>query len=292
MSQPSLSRHIANLEHDLNCKLFFDSQGLTLTAEGELVYARATEIINNYDNMIRELRSKPHRMPERIIIQDMLHFDTLYTGIMEAMKKTQEIHPNVRFEYEKGQSGERLVDMIGSGSVDVAFRLSVGTERWGVPPAPAGLKGVAIPHFHGILNFGLRKGSPVLENKNLVFNDFATSTFLLPAMRRYDDFADNFISVCKDAGFYPKIKYIPVNNIHEFYARNPGDDVIIITRMAGDDHTTFDAKIRENLTVINPRDKTYYINATMLYPDGEHSETFNTFIDAVKACEEQREIQL
>lgn len=289
MSQPSLSRHIANLEHDLNCKLFFDSQNLTLTAEGELVYVRANEIINSYDNIFRELSNKPHTMPERIVLQDMLHFDTLYTGVLKAIGEIQTRYPNVRFEYEKGQSGELLVDMIKSGGVDAAFRLSVGLEPWEVPPAPEGFLGIPIPHFHGILNFGLRKNSPVLENKNLVFGDFANSTFLLPAMRRYDDFAENFVEICKNAGFYPAIKYIPVNNIHEFYARNPGNDVIIITRMAGDDHTTFDAKIRENLTVINPRDRTYYINATMLYLEGEHSEAFNAFVEEVRLHEEQRD---
>jgi DNA-binding transcriptional LysR family regulator len=285
MSQPSLSRHIAQLERELDCKLFFDTQSMALTAEGDLVYKQAGEICNNYAALLAGLSDLPQETPERILIQDLLHLDALNKGVSEAIEATKERYPHVRFEYVQSGSGTNLTDMLERRRVDAVFRFSVATEPHIVPPAPEGILGIGIAHFHEELAFGVRKDSPLLENPELKLTDLASCTFRMPARRCYKSFHDDFIEICREAGFYPKMELVPTENILEFYGRDIGDKVNILTKMTGQGRCAFDPKIVENLVIISPTDKTYYLEATMLYLDKEHSETFNYFIEQVKLFE-------
>ena len=61
ISQPAISKTLSKLEENLNCTLFYrTSRGITLTAEGQLLYERIQEAFQILESGEEEL----HRMNE------------------------------------------------------------------------------------------------------------------------------------------------------------------------------------------------------------------------------------
>jgi DNA-binding transcriptional LysR family regulator len=277
---------MASLEKEFKQSLFYDTYPLALTPAGETVFNKANELLTVQASMLSELAVLPNLAPERFLIQDMLHLESLYAGISKAMASTKRAFQQVTFEYVKNSSGQSLLEMLEAKQMSAVFMLTIDHEPYKAARTPESIEGILIPSFHGELSFGLRKDSPLLQTKDLItLKDLSKMKFMLPAKRHYEQFKDDFIEMCKGEGFYPYLEMVSADNLLDFYSRDPGDNVFLITKLYDGRHTAFDEHIRGSLTVITPRDDLYYVNTTMLVRKEPHSEAFQYFLDEVVRLE-------
>ena len=142
MSQPSLSKLIKSLEHELGAKLFVRrSFGLTLTKEGRVLRERA-----------RDLVGMANRIEDEFASLGNITGGTLYFGLAESyqiqylarqIKILREQAPDLRYHVESGVSAQ-VLEHLDQGSLDFAVLAQdpdltkyealtfPGVDRWGI----------------------------------------------------------------------------------------------------------------------------------------------------------------
>ena len=120
ITQPSLSRYISHLEHDLGLALFSrSSQGISLTDAGRVYIKYAEEILSVYQQMQTELSELRRReQNEKFIIGMVMNGTSLMTD--KIKRKYQELHPHHDFEIIDVTCDEIEFKLL-SASVDMAI---------------------------------------------------------------------------------------------------------------------------------------------------------------------------
>lgn len=291
MSQPTLSRHIASLEKEVGQQLLFDTHPLKPTKAGEAVMRYATDILSTYDAMSNHLASLAKHKPELIRIQNLMHFEAMYTGVLEAAARTEEAFPSVSFDFGTNVLSAPIEEILQNKDADIVFQFSLSDKPYHSAQIDENLyETINIASFTGEMGFGIRKDSPLLSKKQLHLSDFANERFLIIAKRSADSFAKNFSDICAKEGFMPRIETVAKSDALDFYSQGPGEGVLFITCMTEDRHTTFDRYIAENMTVIKPVSKygPYYVSATLIARKTGASPAFRYFLDQVRSIENSR----
>ena len=291
MSQPSLSRHIAMLEKEVGQKLFFDSHPLVLTKAGEIVMEHAADILSSHETMSIRISSLPHVKPELIRIQNLMHFEALYTGVLEAASQTEAAFPNVSFEYSDSANSFTSSDALLSNEADAVFQFNITSKPYATASfPPETFRCIPIANFTGELGLGIRRDSPLLEKGELWLSDFASKRFLVIAKRSTAAFVDDFRNICRAEGFSPRIELVAKDDIFDFYSRDPKEGVLFITCMSKDRHTTFDRYIDKNMIVIRPKSKNgpYFVSPTLIALKRAQSKAFAFFLDRLEEIERER----
>ena len=135
ITQPTLSRQLAQLEEDLNVKLFIrGKRSIVLTNEGMLLRRRAEEIIDLVDKTQKELLEQEANIDGTITIGygELYAVDILARIIKEFKKK----HPLVKFNLYTA-SGELVKERLDRGLIDIGIFLeSINKEKFEVIPIP------------------------------------------------------------------------------------------------------------------------------------------------------------
>ena len=116
ISQQSLSNHIANMERELDVKLFTRSPKLALTYAGDLLVETATQILNLHSQYLTKVGDINHH-----------HMGVLRLGIShtcglallpDILPRFQEEFPMVEFSLCEGNSNQ-LEDALAHGRIDL-----------------------------------------------------------------------------------------------------------------------------------------------------------------------------
>lgn len=141
-SQPSVTYCMQNLENMLGCKLFIRSKkGVTLTAEGELLYsyvAPACKQLIEGEEKLRELLGEQHEYINVGATQM-----AMLSYLMARLNLFQERYPMVRLNIFNHNTQETLNEL-KAGKIDLAIiSTPFNLEK--------SLKAVDVKHFHSIL---------------------------------------------------------------------------------------------------------------------------------------------
>ncbi len=246
VTQPTLSRQIADLERELGCELLVrGNRSVTPTERGMYLRRRAEEIVSLADQTEDELSRK-----ENVVEGDV----SIGAGESEGMRiiaskigSFRERHPHVRFHLRSGNSID-VLDWLEHGLVDFAVLMSypdinrfdhlrlAPTDAWGVlmphgdPLAqnatvgPDDLVGKPLVLSEQALDtgelsqwFGDRKDRlDVAGTYNLVFN----AAQLVRAHVGYALVLDHLVSTGADAGLEFRLLYPPVVSVIDFAWKN------------------------------------------------------------------------
>jgi DNA-binding transcriptional LysR family regulator len=133
LAQPSLSRQIASLEHDLGAELFHRARGhIALTAAGEALLPLARRMLADADAVRREMAELAGLRRGRVRLGAT---PTLCISLVaEAVSAFHSAHPGIDLHLTEGGS-RVLIDQLAGGALDVALI----TASEGPPVAGASL---------------------------------------------------------------------------------------------------------------------------------------------------------
>ena len=119
LAQPSLSRQIAALEHDLGAQLFHRARnGSTLTAAGETLLPLARRMLADAESVRRELAELAGLERGRVRLGAT---PTLCVSLAaEVLSAFHAEHPAIDLHLSE-QGSRRLLDELGSGELDLAL---------------------------------------------------------------------------------------------------------------------------------------------------------------------------
>lgn len=119
VTQPTLSRQIADLEAELGVKLFYRSNhNIILTEDGTLLKRRAQEILSLADRTKRDFLSKGENLEGTIAIGCGEFLSTrILTDCIAAFRRK---YPAVRYELYSGDAGN-IKDSIERGLLDIGL---------------------------------------------------------------------------------------------------------------------------------------------------------------------------
>lgn len=188
VTQPTLSRQIADLERSLGCSLFErSSAGVSLTPEGAILRRRAEEMVSLEDAAKAEIGA------EREAIVGDVRIGAGETHAMErvaqAMRTVQDNHPGVRFHVFSGNA-VAVEEQLERGLVD--FGLFVDAPPSSVPCEWVTLR--AANRF-GVL---VRDDSPLADLKIATARDLADQRIIAPRQRRGLTTLDSLLGAGKE----------------------------------------------------------------------------------------------
>lgn len=119
IAQPSVSQSIANLESDLNVKLFERSRsGIRLTPIGESLLPKAQNVLNMVEEIYDEVRAETDLVSGSLNIAAIPSMCNAYlSDVLSAFKKR---HPAVRIEVREDGTNEITRD-VAANRVDVGL---------------------------------------------------------------------------------------------------------------------------------------------------------------------------
>lgn len=127
VTQPTLSRQIAELEAELGVKLFIrSSHNIVLTEEGMMLKRRAQEILSLADRTKRDFIGRQEELKGTVAVGSGEFLSTrLLTDCMTAFRR---IHPLVKYELYSGNV-DNISDSIEHGLLDMGLMLDLSMGR-------------------------------------------------------------------------------------------------------------------------------------------------------------------
>lgn len=168
ITQPSLSRQMQNLEHEIGKKLFIRGRKkITLTETGVLLRKRAEELVSLYEKTENEIITSTVDISGEIYIGAGESYAICV--IAEVTKKLQNDYPGIRLSITSGDSN------------DIMEKLDKGLIDFGVLVEPCDLSNydfVRLPQKDtwGVL---MRKDSPLAEKEYIVPEDLYSVPVIL-----------------------------------------------------------------------------------------------------------------
>ena len=167
LSQPSLSKHIKNLEIFVNCRLIDRAKnGISLTDEGNILYGYARKILKLRDEARDKIVSLKDNASGHVFIGASTIPSTyilprVLTGIRQR-------HPDIQVHILSSDSDD-ILEMVLNGQVEIGF----------IGKATADKRLHCEPIWHDELILAAKRGNPLESLKTVTMADIAQELFIL-----------------------------------------------------------------------------------------------------------------
>lgn len=170
ISQPALSRQIANMEQEINTQLFFrDQKRVRLTPAGALLAEGLEDIQTATDTLISEVQTIGMGYAGSLTI-GTLEGQWMGEHFTDLCRQFMQTYPNIDLKIDQGSFSE-LRRQLSSGEIDIAVTLEFDI---------AGQNGVVLRRlYEEQAVFAVSRKLPLAQKENITFKELLTETLLV-----------------------------------------------------------------------------------------------------------------
>ena len=203
ITQPALSKQIRVLEQELQIELFTRTKrSVKLTPAGKVFFVEAQQLLERAENAIALARSTASGEVGRLTIG--FTATATYTVLPKLIRRFRSRYPQVEIETIE-LSTEAQVTAIDREEIDIGF-LHPPVDTRGLE-----LRSLLSEEFVAVLP----REHPLASKKSLSLSDLKQEHFILHSRAEGPHLYDEFLKLCHQAGFEPKIKAVKKANSHQ-----------------------------------------------------------------------------
>ena len=193
ITQPALSKQIRVLEANIGIELFFRTKrSVKLTPAGEVFLTEAQQLLQQADAAVRLAKDTASGKVGKLKIG--LTATATYTILPDLVRRFRADYPQVEIEMLE-LSTEAQVIALNRGEIDIGFlHPPIDSRGLTIYPILAEELVVVLPKQHGLT-----------IKESLSFSDLASESFILHPRAEGPFLYDEFLKLCRQAGFEPKI---------------------------------------------------------------------------------------
>ena len=199
ISQSALSHSIAELEAELDTKLFHrTTRSVGLSPSGEVLYKNAKDLISQFDKVVTEIRKADSGTTGEIIIGHLL---SPFKDFLPAVTKYfQTEYPEIKVKYVRKNIAP-LTESLIRGEVDVILTMSFDVDNhqdveW-------------MPLFPDGMSLALYPDHPMAALETIDYQKLAKEDFVTLEESESPRFHSMMIKVCAARGFIPNFSATP-----------------------------------------------------------------------------------
>ena len=202
--QPTVSRHISELEAKLGVKLFHrNTHQVELTEAGAIFFPEAFKIIANNKRVIELVN---HAGNQKVATLNVGYLATASSFFLPDIIKSFAVsQPETTINlYE--MSGKQQYDAITENKVDVIFcreQPLLADPRFSCVEVYSDSLVAVVPRCH-----------PLAEEKEISIYDLRNDKFMMFHQTVWSDVFKHIVQLCKEYGFTPQMTYSPENMRH------------------------------------------------------------------------------
>ncbi len=216
ISQPGLSRQIKQLEETLGVQLFFrDKKKVSLTAAGAYLKQEVDFVLNH----LAFTRSQLRLIESGKVGELRIGFlgSASNQVLPDLLSRLNELQPLITTSLEE-LSNTAQVEMIERDRLDLGFvRLSSVPGKLEKKMVLRDSFSVVVPEAHQLVPAGFRSISQLSEESFILFSSDYSNYYY-----------DQIIGICRDSGFFPRIRHKSVHALTIFKLVESGLGVAIV----------------------------------------------------------------
>lgn len=198
ISQPALSRHIRNMEEELNIQLFVrTTNGIRLTPAGSSLYIGMSDMYRNYIELVKKAEKIQKGLDGSLKI-GILDQTNVADFMPLIYRYFSEHHPNVDLWFQGG-SFDFLVSELYAGRLDMIFTLQFEIKR----KESIIYQYVSRSRDHIVMS----KYHPLAEKECVTLDDVRHETFVMISEEDNPESAPLIFEICRQHGFVPQVHY-------------------------------------------------------------------------------------
>jgi DNA-binding transcriptional LysR family regulator len=196
IAQPSISETVADLEQELNLKLFSRvGRAAQLTPEGEVFYTEAVRTLAQAESAINTAKRAAKGELGKLSIGFVGSASFLFLPELVRSYKTQ--YPSVKLKLQDLSPSDQEI-ALDQGSIDVGFTRALTAER---------NKTLLSRTLYHDPMLAVMPVSRKVTTKRVRIADLANERFVLFHREGARGLYDTIVGMCNDAGFSPRVEY-------------------------------------------------------------------------------------
>ncbi|MBR4861241.1 MAG: LysR family transcriptional regulator, partial [Firmicutes bacterium] len=197
LTQPTLSRQIADLEEELGVPLFVrKNHSLTLTEAGARCLPSARGILRLCENMAEDAREVRETAKGHLHIGYFIGTESF----QESLVAFQHVYPGVDLNITS-MSLERIIQALKNGKVDLIYCIKPMVD------SPGNM--VFVPTEDAYLQLIVSRDHPLASQERIDIEDLKDESFIMYERNAGTVSVDYMQNLCRQAGFLPNIrKYV------------------------------------------------------------------------------------
>ncbi len=236
ISQPTLSRHLAELEKDLGTKLVIHEKATGLTYAGKILLGEASRMIRCEDELRARILEASEKCSARLRIEHYPYMRSVMANLSSALSVMQADHPEMHYDIEfvQPRKQESIAESVQSGYLDIAV-LAHTTQGQAEADELPGICTLPMPELRSKICFFVSRDNPIAREDEVSIAALEGAEILFPINLEFQNFKEDMRAVF--ANYLRNWIEIPcrVSDMSEFAYSSIGNRVHVLTE---DDLTT------------------------------------------------------
>ena len=217
ISQPGLSRHIAELEKIVGVQLLRRNP-VELTPAGSAYLNGIMPVIESLDNVLAQTKLIGRKSKEKVVIRKPPLEGRATQICIDALERARERDPYVEFCFEESRAVSTL-DALVSGRADVGFVYD------DIPDVPEGI--VCEFLFEEPFHMWVHRNNPLARTQPLYFSDLKDLFLVCSANRRCEEWNAGVREVYRRNGIEPRYRVKDLNDLSDFLHTLQEDETVM-----------------------------------------------------------------